>query len=88
MSIMPASLRLVAAGLHIAPATAVVLADVQEEPAAIFGGAGLHIMQLIRGQQVRRRTRYHPENALQPICIAYYTPIPAKFVFLRNNTGM
>jgi len=44
---MPARLRLVAACLHITPATAMVLADIEEEPAAIFGRAGSHIMQLI-----------------------------------------
>ena len=53
-AIMSASLSLVAAGLHIAPAAAVVLADIEEEPAAIFGGTGPHVAQFIRGQQVSR----------------------------------
>ena len=51
-AVVPPRLRLVAARFHIAPAAAVILADIQEEPAAIFGCAGSYPVQFVRGQQV------------------------------------
>ena len=52
-AVMPARFGLVAAGLHVAPAATMILADIQEEPATIFSVAGPYIMQFVRGQQVR-----------------------------------
>jgi len=72
-AIVAARLGLVAAGLHIAPAAAVILACIEEEPATILGGAGAHVLQPVRGQQIGCGANDLPEQHIQ---LAFFLPVP------------
>src|SRR6266508_1890253 len=57
----------VAAGLHIAPLTAAVFADVQKQPAAVFSGASAQARQVIRSQHLGGRIGDPPEHLIQRV---------------------
>ena len=58
----------VAAVLHVAPAPALVAADIQKEPPAGRIGAGFDFLQLIGYQQLGRGTNNRVE---QPVHLAF-----------------
>src|SRR5215469_7695588 len=52
--IKPPGFVAIAATLHVAPATTVTFALVQEQPSAVFGGAHAHVVEVFRGEQFGR----------------------------------
>ena len=63
--VMPAGFGTVAAGGHVAPATAAVPAVVEEEPLAIGRLAQAHDVQIVGSKQVGRGLRHWPDKQLQ-----------------------
>src|SRR5262249_39748480 len=60
-----AHLGQIAAGLPIAPLTAVVFADVQKQPAAVFSGTTAQARQVIGRQHLGGRIGDSPEHPIQ-----------------------
>ena len=60
--VMPTGLRPVPADLHVAPATTMGAAAIDEQPAAAFRGALSDQPRLFRGEQVAGRTRTAPRT--------------------------
>src|SRR5258708_33626803 len=63
--VVGAGLGAAAADFHLAPAAAVVLGEVEEEPAAVPAAALLDAGQLRRRQQIRGRACDRPEHAVE-----------------------
>ena len=76
--------RPVSAIAHIAPAPAMILAEINEQPAAVFALALPDILQWrTRGQQFRRRPRNRTERVIQrPVLVA---PAPTESFFGRRD---
>lgn len=60
-----AGLHAVAANLHVAPAAGVVFAGVEEEPAALWDGAGANGVSGFAGEQVDGGLREQPEREMR-----------------------
>src|SRR5882724_13362520 len=66
------------AHLHVAPAAPVVLAVIDENPAAGGHVTLVHIFKIRRRQQIARRPHDRPQNGVEPGRIVFPTePIPA-----------
>ena len=63
--VMTAGFLAVAAHLHVAPAAAAIAALVEEEPGAIGRFAHAHRAELRGSEELRRRQRNRPQNAIQ-----------------------
>ncbi len=81
-AIEPLHLRPIPAAGHVTPAPVMVLARVQEKPLAGFGEACPHIRQLVRRQQIRRRTGNGPQHAIK---IAEIVKAPFEVAALHRN---
>src|SRR5579862_3531724 len=71
---MAARLGTIAAAFHGTPAARMVLAGVQEEPAATRAGALFHQLQVGREQQIGRRARNGPEHPAKVLLTDHPTP--------------
>jgi len=83
--VVPVKLGAVPTSRHIAPAAAVTLARVQEEPLAAFREACAHKGQLLRRQQIDSRTRNRPQHAIE---LAQLVEFPFEAVSCRHQMHM